>query len=84
MHFEDYVLGLEEHGSIIWHAMTQETFSHRETRKVIKTQAEYNGLLVEHTNIPKDEKDKLQSNIKALGIIRFSLPLDTFRLVSTC
>ncbi|XP_052627222.1 uncharacterized protein LOC128133731 [Lactuca sativa] len=80
LHFEDYVLGIEEHGSTIWHAMTQETFSHIAIRKVIKTQADYNALLVEHTNVPQDEKQKLMSNIKAMRLIRFALPPYNFRL----
>ncbi|XP_052626733.1 uncharacterized protein LOC111909749 [Lactuca sativa] len=64
--------------------MTQETFSHTTTRKVIKSQADYNALLVEHANVPHEENEKLLSNIKAMRIIRFALPPDTFRLVSTC
>ena len=64
--------------------MTQETFSHTATRKVIKSQADYNALLVEHANVPHEENEKLLSNIKAMRIIRFALPPDTFRLVSTC
>ena len=34
--------------------------------------------------VPKDEKDKLISNIKAMRVIRFNLQSDTFRLVSSC
>ena len=84
LYFEDYVLGIEEHGAIISQAMTQETFSHTGTRRVTKTLADYNELILEHTNVPQEEKDKLMSNIKALRIIWFSLPPDTFRLVSAC
>ena len=64
--------------------MTQETFSHTATRKVIKSQADYNALLVEHANVPHEENEKLLSNIKVMRIIRFSLPPDTFHLVSAC
>ncbi|KAI3496474.1 hypothetical protein L1887_38838 [Cichorium endivia] len=83
LHFEDYVLGIEEHGSIICHAITVETYAHTGTRRVIKTLKEYNDLLVAHTNIPQDEKDKLMCNIKAFRIIRFALQSDTLRLPST-
>ncbi|XP_052626862.1 uncharacterized protein LOC128133449 [Lactuca sativa] len=76
LHFEDYVLGLEDYGSTIWHAITQETYKHMDTKMQIKT-------LVEHT-VPQDEKDKLMSNIKAMRIIRIALPQDIFCLVSAC
>lgn len=52
LHFEDYVLGIEEHRATIWQAMTQDTYSHTGTRKVIKTLADYNALVLEHTDIP--------------------------------
>ena len=84
LHFEDCVLGIEEHSSTIWHAMTAETYSHTATNTVIKTQADYNALLVDHTCIAQDEKDKMMSNINSLRIIRFALPADTLRLVSAC
>ena len=57
---------------------------HMDTRKEIKTLAKYNTLIIEHTNVPRDEKDRLLCNIKEMRIIRFSLPPDTFRLVSAC
>ena len=78
------MLGLEDNASLIWDAITKETFAHTGTKRVIKTQAEYNNLLLEHTNIPKDENDKQISNIKAMRIIFFALPSDTFRLVISC
>ena len=34
-------------------------------------------------DIPQDEKEKFQCNIKALRMIRFALQSDTFRLVSS-
>ncbi|KAI3740017.1 hypothetical protein L2E82_30433 [Cichorium intybus] len=84
LHFEDYALGIEEHGETIWQAITEGTFVHTTTRRVIKTLKEYNDILVAHTNIPQDEKDKLMCNIKAFRIIRFALQADTLRLVSSC
>ncbi|KAI3700054.1 hypothetical protein L2E82_44669 [Cichorium intybus] len=84
LHFEDYVLGIEEHGSTIWQANTVETFAHIGTRRVIKTLKEYNDLLVAHTNMPQDEKVKLMCNIKAFRIILFALQSDTLLLVSSC
>ena len=84
LHFEDYVLGIEEHGSTIWQAMTQDTFSHTTTRRVIKIRVDYNALVVEHTIVPQDEKDKLLSNIKAMRIIWITLLPDTFCHISAC
>ena len=52
--------------------MTKETFAHIGTKKVIKTQARYNDLLLDEENIPHDENDKLISNVKAMRIIRFA------------
>ena len=52
LHFEDYVLGIEEHRTTIWPTMTQETNSHTGTRKLIKSLANYNALVLEHTDIP--------------------------------
>jgi hypothetical protein len=83
LHMEDYVLGSDSHGSTIWHAMTIGPYQHAATRSTIKTQAEYEALLVDHTNVTQDEKDKLLSNIKAMRILRFALPPDTLRLVSS-
>lgn len=62
--------------------MTRETYSYTATRKVIKTQANYDDLILEHTNVPQDEMNKLMSNIKEMRIIRFAFPSNTFRLVS--
>lgn len=64
--------------------MTQHTFSYTATRKIVMTQADYNAILVDHKDTPQDEKDKLSCNIKAMRIIRFALPPDTFRLASAC
>ncbi|KAI3508867.1 hypothetical protein L1887_23887 [Cichorium endivia] len=83
-HFDDYVLGIEEHGATIWQAMTEEAYAHTVSRKIIKTLGDYNVLLVDHLNTPLDEKNKFRSNIKAMRIIIFALPPDTFRLVSSC
>ena len=37
LHFEDYVLGIEEHGSTIWHAIDEETYKYLVTKKKVKT-----------------------------------------------
>ncbi|TLX65709.1 hypothetical protein E9993_23555, partial [Labilibacter sediminis] len=55
LHMEDYVLGIETHGFTIWEAMTVGPFRHAATRRVIKTLAEYNALLIDHANTPQDE-----------------------------
>lgn len=83
LHFEDYILGIEDHDATIWQAMTQETFTFSHTKEEVITLDQYNTLLVDHKDVPNDEKDKLISNIKALKIIRFALPPDTFRLTSS-
>ena len=82
LHFEDYVQGLEDHCSLIWEAMTVQTVEHTGTRNVFKTQAYYNNLLLEVKDAPHDEKDKPNSNVKALRIIIFALPPESFPLVS--
>ena len=84
MHFEDYVLGLEDNGYLICDAIIIQTFAYIGTRREIKTQSDYNKLLLDVKDIPQDEKDKLTSNVKTMRIIRFSLPLDTFHLVISC
>ena len=57
---------------------------HTTIRRIITTQVDYNEFLVEHTNVPHDEKDKLMCHIKVMKIIRLALPPHTFLLVSTC
>ena len=51
-------------------------FVHTETRRVIKTLSDYNKLLLDVKDVPQDEKEKLINNVKAMRIIRFSLPAD--------
>lgn len=36
LHFEDYVLGLEDHSSLIWDAITKEMFAHSGTKRLSK------------------------------------------------
>ena len=57
---------------------------HIGTRIVIKTEIDYNKHLIDVKDVPQDEKDKLISNVKAMRIIRFALPADTFCLVISC
>ena len=83
-HFEDYVIGLEDNGYLIWEAITSVPFAHTRTSKIVKMQKEYNQLVNDVKDIPQDEKEKFQCNIKALRMIRFALQSDTFRLVSSC
>ncbi|KAL7589973.1 hypothetical protein Lser_V15G41428 [Lactuca serriola] len=83
-HFEDYVIGSEDNGYLIWEAIVSGPFSHSGTSKVIKTQKEYNDLLKDVKDVAQDEKEKFQCNIKALRLIRFAFQSDTFRLVSSC
>ena len=54
------------------------------TRKIVKTQAEYNAILVNHKDTPQDEKEKLLSNVKAMKVIIFAIPPDTFHVVISC
>ncbi|KAL7600039.1 hypothetical protein Lser_V15G23597 [Lactuca serriola] len=83
-HFEDYVIGSEDNGYLIWEAIVSGPFAHSGTSKIIKTQKEYNDLLKDVKDVAQDEKEKFQCNIKALRLIRFALQSDTFRLVSSC
>ena len=63
---------------MIWQAITERTFMHMGTRRVIKTQAEYNTLLIDVKDIPQHAKDKMLSYVKAMRIIRFDLPRTPF------
>ena len=83
-HFEDYVLGLEDNKYLIWEAITVGPFVHNESKRVIKTQNDYDKLLLDIKDVSQDEKEKLISNVKALRIIRFALQADNFHLVSSC
>lgn len=38
LNFEDYVLGIETHGSSIWQAMTKETYRYSKIKEIVKTQ----------------------------------------------
>lgn len=84
LYFDDYVLGIKEHGALVWHSITEETFSYSGTRQKIKTLAEYNKLPLEHKDVAQDDKNRLMANINAMSIIRFDLPPDTFHLMSAC
>ena len=59
-------------------------FIHSGTNRTVKTQKEYNQLLVDVEKIPQDEKGKLMCKLKALRMIRFSLQDNTLHLVSSC
>jgi hypothetical protein len=83
LHFEDYVLGIEDFGSSIWHSITEGTFEHTASKKEVKTLSEYNKIVADYDNITADEKMKLMSNVKAMRIIRFALQPDTIRLVNS-
>ena len=41
-HFEDYVIGSEDNGYLIWEAITLGPFVHSRTNRTIKSQKEYN------------------------------------------
>lgn len=83
-HFENYVIGLEDNGYLIWEAITIGPFAHSSTSKIVKTQKEYNQLVNDVKDIPQDKKEKIQCNIKALTMIRFALQSNMFLLVSSC
>jgi len=83
LHFEDYVLGIDDIGSSIWHSITEGTYEHTETKKVVKTLSNYHKVVADHANIMVDKKNKLMSNVKAMRIIRFALQPDTIGLVNS-
>ncbi|KAL7587596.1 hypothetical protein Lser_V15G40912 [Lactuca serriola] len=63
LHFEGYVISIEEHGSTIWQAMIHETFSYTTTRRVIKTQFDlppYTFILVSVCTTTKEIWDMLK------------------------
>lgn len=49
----------------------------------VSTQEDYETIISEYKRIDYVEKGKLLSKLKALRIIRFALPPDTFCLVSS-
>lgn len=83
LHFEDYVIRIEDAGSSIWHSITEGTYEHTETKKVVKTLGDYNKIIADYENITADEKIKFRSYVKAMRIIRFALQPDTILLVNS-
>ena len=83
LHFEDCVLGLEDNGYLLWEEITLGPFVHSKTKRIIKTQKDYKKLLNDMKYVPKDEKDKLISNIREIRFMRFTLQSEAFRLVSS-
>nr|KAJ0203047.1 hypothetical protein LSAT_V11C500252350 [Lactuca sativa] len=83
-HFEDYVVGSEDNGYLIWEAITRGPFVHLGTNVTIKSQTDYNKLVMDVEKMPQDEKDKLLCNVKAMRMIRFALQSNTVRLVGSC
>ena len=75
------MLGIETHGSSIWHAINVETYKYSEMKKEVKTQADCVAIIAKHPDTINDKKEKLMCNLKVMIIIRFSLPHDTFCLV---
>lgn len=67
LHFENYILGIEEHGSTIWHAMTTETYKYSLTKKEVKTKKDYDEIIAD--NPANDKKIKLMCTLKAMRII---------------
>ena len=82
--FDDYVLGSEDSGYLIWEAITVGPFCHTKTKRTIKNQKEYNQMLLDMKDVRQDQKEKIINNVKAMRIIIFSLWVDTFCLVSSC
>ena len=83
-HFEDYVVGSEDNGYLIWEAITRGPFVHSGTNTTVKSQTDYNKLVTDVEKMPQDEKDKILCNVKAMRMIRFAFQSDTFRLVGSC
>ena len=63
-HFEDYVVGSEDNGYLIWEAITLGPFVHSGTNRTIKTQKKYNQLLTVVEKIPQDEKESCCATLK--------------------
>ena len=78
LHFKDYMLGIENHGSSIWHPMTMETYKYSRNKEEVKTQGQYYAIVDDNTKTTNDEKDKRMCNLKAMQIIKFALPPNTF------
>lgn len=83
LHFKNYVIGIETLCSSIWHVVTKETYKYLKTKEVVEWQEHLDGIFANNKYTESDEKHKLLNNMKATKILRFTLPLDTFRLVSS-
>lgn len=83
LHFEDYFIGHEKHGSYIWKSISQGPHLFSKT-KFVYFIADYERLRDKCTYMITKEKEKLENDLKAKREIRFALALNTFRLVSSC
>lgn len=67
LHFEHYMLGIETHTSSIWHVITKEPYEYSKTNEVLKSQEELDNIIVDNKDILKEEKDRLQNNLRAIA-----------------
>lgn len=41
------------------------TYKYSKTKEVVRTQGEFDNIIVDNKDIPKDQKDRLQNNLRA-------------------
>lgn len=81
LHFDDYIFGNEGHVSYIWHSINKGTHKCSKTKEHILNLADYSSLCKKLKDPSVEENEKIGGDLKAKRDLRFTLPLDTFRLV---
>ena len=87
LHMEDYLLGLEN-GYLIWKSVSKgpHSFPNDESANItIHTNEQYETLkATQGVIISKENKERIEIDLKAKGELRFALPPHVFRLVRNC
>ena len=87
LHMEDYLLGLEN-GYLIWKSVSRGPHSfppNDESANItIHTNEQYETLKASGVTISKENKEKIEIDLKAKRELRFALPPQVFRLVRNC
>ncbi|KAL4563966.1 hypothetical protein LXL04_028015 [Taraxacum kok-saghyz] len=88
LHMEDYLLGLEN-GYLIWKSVSEgpHTFSATDEAKEIWVETSEQYEVLKSTpgiTISKENRERIELDLKAKRELRFALPSNVFRLVRNC
>lgn len=83
LQFEDYITCIKEHGDYIWKSITEGPYPFSKTNEYVYTHSDYGKIIEKYNDITKEEKDKLQNDLRAQREIHFVLTPNLFRLVSS-